>query len=853
MYLNIFYERQTDENEYAPGNIHIWDDGFGYKKIPSVRYAYKLDPAGDYKTLYQQSCKKVRRWSKEDEENGKIFESDITPEMRYLVDNYSEYDTPSKSHIELFFDIEVDSANGLPDIQNPENAITAISYYDKITKTYTALILDTSGDIEDTEYETIDGEWIKIHSFHSEEDLLEHFMDAYIEMHPTIVTGWNIDGFDIPYLYNRLRILFGNEYANKLSPIGIVNWNKFRQRYFIAGVSCLDYMALYKNKTFSPGERISYSLDSIGRLEVNMGKIKYDGTLDKLYREDKQKFIEYNVHDVRIVVKIDEKKKFIDLAKGVCHKGHVPFEDVYFPSRYLDGAILTYLKNKELVAPNRPKSEHDFEDGEDKFSGAYVKDPIPGKYKWVVDLDAQSLYPSIIMSLNISPETKVSKVVGWNNQDFITNKDTDRIYEIDLGEKVLKLDHDKMKKFLNESNLSISSNGVLYELKNEGIVPEILSKWFDERVEYKNLMKKYGREKNTEKYEYYYMRQYIQKIILNSLYGVLGLPTFRYYDLDNAEAVTTTGVDLIKFAQKVINMFFEKELNDKKDYIIYTDTDSCFFSVEPLVDKRHPNTDKSDLLLMGSYILPITKDIQDYVNKSMNHFSTSLLNINTHRFYFKQELISKSAFWTTKKRYALFITNKEGIPVDELEIKGLDVIRTSFPKVFREFMIQILKDILNDVDKLIIDEKIIHLQKSLITYNISEISRPTGVKNITKYTKNRTSPFSPTEKGTPVHAKAAIYYNDFIEYYGLQRQYAKIMNGEKIKWIYLKENPFKVSELAFRDNGEDPKEVLDYLNKYTDYKKIFESELVQKITDFYTALSWGNIPTNINANASKFF
>lgn len=851
MYLNVFYERPKEDEEYTPGNICIWDDGLGFKRIPFVRYAFKLDPNGEFKTLYGQSCRKVRRWSKQDEEDGKIYESDITPEMRYLVDNYYEFETPSKSHIEMFIDIEVDASNGLPNIEVPENEITAISYFDRIGKIYTAFVLDHSGEIEDTEYEDINGDKIKVSSFKTEEDLLQNFLSSYLEVKPTIITGWNIDNFDIPYLYNRLRVVFGDEYANQLSPIEKITWNKFRERYFIAGVSCLDYMSLYQK--LSQGERISYSLDAIGKLEVGMGKIKYDGSLDRLFKEDKQKFIEYNVHDVRIVVKLDEKLKFIDLTKGVCHKGHVPLEDIYFPSRYLDGAMLTYMKNKGLIAPNRPNRDHKFDNNGDKFSGAYVKEPIPGKYRWVVDLDAASLYPSIIMSLNISPETKVTKVPNWNNQDFISKKDIDITYKVDLIEKVVNLDHDKMEKFLEQTGFSISSNGVLYDMKTPGIIPEILSKWFDERLEYKSLMKKYGKEKNQEKFEYYYMRQYIQKIILNSFYGVLGLPTFRYYDLDNAEAVTTTGVDLIKFAQKVINMYFAKELNDEKDYIIYVDTDSCFFSVEPLVDKRFPNIDKSDAIEMSTSILSITKDVQNYVNKSMDHFSKKLLHINKHRFYLKQELISSAGFWTTKKRYALNIINKEGIPADELEVKGLDVVRTSFPRVFRDFMTEILKDILSDAEKSTIDEKVINLKKSLILYELCDVARPTGVKEISKYWNGINDPFSPPPKGTPVHVKAAINYNDYLKLYGLNKKHAKISDGEKIKWVYLKDNPLNISEMAFRDNGEDPEDLLQFIRKHIDHEKIFESELVEKLKDFYTALNWGQIPTNVNENASKFF
>jgi DNA polymerase elongation subunit (family B) len=807
--------------------------------------------------MYGQPCKKVRRWSKSDEESGLIYEGDIMPEMRYLVDNYTEYESIPQSHVEMFIDIEVDATNGLPNIRQADNKITAIAYYDKVSKEYIALILDESNEIGNQDYDSMHGEKIHVFSFSDEQTLLEKFMDDFIKMRPTILTGWNIDNFDVPYLYNRMSKLFGSPFADQLSPVNIVHWNDRRSRYFIAGVSCLDYMQLYKK--LRAGERISYSLDSIGQLEVKMGKIKYDGTLDKLYREDKEKFIEYNVHDVRIVVAIDEKLKFIELAKGVCHKGHVPYEDIYFSSRWLDGAMLTYMKLRGQAAPNRPAYEqhHEEEDGDDDdaptFSGAYVKEPIPGKYEWVVDLDAQSLYPSIIMTLNISPETKVTKVEGWNNLEFKNN--TPAQYKIDLVDKILTLDNEKMRKFLTETGFTIASNGVLYDLKTPGIIPEILSKWFDERLEYKALMKKYGKENDKEKYNYYYMRQYIQKIILNSFYGVLGLPSFRFYDIDNASAVTTTGVDLIKFTQKVINFYYAQELGEQKDYVIYIDTDSCFFSVKPIVLKRFPDLDWTDTNAVSSAILSVTKDVQEFVNKKMDYLAQNFLNVfHKHRFYLKQELVAKAGFWTTKKRYALSIVNKEGMPVDELEVKGLDVVRTSFPKVFKDFMIQMLKDILGDVPKEEIDAKILDLKSKMWSYTISDLARPTGVKHISKFWTGKEQVFHGTGKGAPAHVKAAINYNDFIRYNHLERKYALINNGEKIKWVYLKDlNPLKLDGLAFRDNGEDPPEVLEYINKYIDLEKVFEKELVHKLTDFYDALKWGVIPTNVSPNFSKFF
>ena len=289
------------------------------------------------------------------------------------------------------------------------------------------------------------------------------------------------------------------------------------------------------------------------------------------------------------------------------------------------------------------------------------------------------------------------------------------------------------------------------------------------------------------------------------------------------------------------------------DSVIYIDTDSCFFSIEPNVRKRFPNLDWTDSLNVSACILSVTKDIQNFTNKKMDYFAKQFLNLSTHKFYMKQELIADSAFWTAKKRYALNVINKEGLPVNEMEVKGLDVIRTSFPKVFREFMTEILKDILSNVDKTIIDDKITKIKSQLETYTISDLARPTGVKDISKHYSGKDQIFNTNLKSVPVHVKAAIAHNDLIRYNQLENNYALISDGEKVKWLYLKNNPYKLESMAFRDNGEDPVEVLEYITKYINLDKVYESELVGKLEDFYRALQWGALPTDINDNFSKFF
>ena len=410
-----------------------------------------------------------------------------------------------------------------------------------------------------------------IESFESEFDLLQRFYLKYLDWKPTIITGWNSDTFDMPYLYNRACKIVGSVIANLISPIREVKWNKHRKRYMFAGVSCLDYLALYKLFTYT--QLSSYRLDAVAEHELSEKKVEYTGTLNDLYENNIDKFVEYNIHDVRLVKRLHDKLDFIDMARGVCHVGHVPYEDVYFSSRYLEGAILVYLKNLGVVAPNKPPRVEKLNG--DKFAGAYVQPPQRGKHDWVFDLDITSMYPSVIMSLNISPETKMGKIIGWDAEEYI--RGDKKTYTLKNDDKEMgKLTETELKDFLDNNKVSVSSNGVMYRSDKKGLIPALLEKWFDTRVEYRKLMKKFGDAGDNEKYTYFKSRQLIQKVVLNSLYGVLGLPVFRFYDLDNAEATTLTGQELIKFTRKIGNHFYNKELGDTKDYCIYIDTDSVF-------------------------------------------------------------------------------------------------------------------------------------------------------------------------------------------------------------------------------------------------------------------------------------
>jgi len=818
--------------------VHIWDDEKGYYAIPYKRYAYVRDRNGSHVSLYGDKLRKVFKF---DAETPNLFESDVPPETRVLVDQYTDSEELSANHNIMMIDIEVEVTEGFPMPEDANNKITSIAVYDSNSDKYYAFVLDEKAKLTLQSKDNV-----VIESFDTEFSLLQRFLVKYLEFKPTIITGWNIDTFDMPYLYNRICKVAGKNVGDMLSPIQIVQWNKHRKRYLFAGVSCLDYLGLYKLFTYT--QLSSYRLDAVAEHELSENKIEYTGTLNDLYENNIDKFVEYNIHDVRLVKRMHDKLDFIDMARGVCHVGHVPYEDVYFSSRYLEGAILVYLKNLGVVAPNKP-SKPNMSSG-DKFAGAYVQSPQRGKHDWVFDLDITSMYPSVIMSLNISPETKIGKLSGWDAEEFL--KGTPKTYTLESNEKEMgKLTETELKDFFDKNEVSVSSNGVLYRSDKQGLIPALLAKWFDTRVEYRKLMKKFGDAGDNEKYTYFKSRQLIQKVVLNSLYGVLGLPVFRFYDLDNAEATTLTGQELIKFTKKIGNHFYNKELGNDKDYCIYIDTDSVFYSALPLVKKRFPTMDFDSETMMSKRILDVADEMQVFLNKSYDYFAKNFLNLDKHRFEIKQELIAKSGLFIVKKRYGMKIINDNGVKVNKLHVKGLDLVRSNFPKAMGKLLKDVLEDILATVPKDKIDERIINFKESMKLVDFDKIAMPTGVKNLKKYSAGKNGNFTQFAKGAPAHVKAAITYNNLLDHFGVGGKYEKISNSEKIRWVYLKQNELGLESCGYK-GYEDPPQIIDFVKRNINYKKMYAQMLEKKIMMFYDTLKWDE-PVNKKTSIERFF
>jgi DNA polymerase elongation subunit (family B) len=863
MYKNVYVSSRT---EYQESLVYVWDDSIeengGLVTAPyrEFSYGYRKDIHGVFTSMFGEKLAKVKnpRWG----EPG-LYESDLPRETRVLTDLYLDSDLPSTGHKVRCIDIETDSEGGYGDPMQGDKAITSISHYDYATDTRAVYILDTAGHLE----ASVEGNTTVL-PFKTESELLDAYMAYHTANYPTIVTGWNTDGYDIPYLFNRLKRVKGEYVANSLSPVGIVEWNKYKGRYIIAGVSSLDYLQLYKKFTYS--QKPSYRLDAIAKDEVGRGKTEYEGNLDMLFKSDIKLFIAYNLNDVDLVVDIDKKMKLIELVRFICHIGHVPYEDCYASSKFIEGTIITYLHRKGLIAPNKPEGGKEAFDAlkeEVGFDGAYVKPPFPGLYEWVYSLDLQSLYPSIIMSLNISPDTKSGKVFEFSVDDF-ANK-VDRKYEVQFKGGNGVFTRDQLKTFLTEHEYIVSSNGILYSSKRTGIIPEILDTWFKERVEYKNLMKKYVKEGDAEKADFYDRRQHVQKILLNSIYGVLGLPIFRFYDLDNALAVTATGQDVIKTTAKYVNHQYKvkgaapktetwceqyhdillhddpkAEASNPTDHCIYIDTDSVYFSAMPVMQGDDPK----------AFTITLARDMEAGVNKFYDAMARNLFNCQSHRFVIKGESVMQTGFWVAKKRYVMYKvydleTNKD---MEKISAKGLDVVRSSFPKRFGALMNDVLGAILKKKTKKELDDIILTFRKALKDVPYIEIVRNIGISNISKHEDKKEERLNVFPSGAPAHVKAAITYNRLLKRMGLDKKHAPIKSGDKIKWTPLRMNPFRIETLAFK-TYDDPQEIMDLVTEYIDHDALFEAELAKKLQNFYDAMNWGLIPTKVNQAAAKFF
>ena len=858
---------QAIHYDFRNKTCHLRDDKQGWMSFEYYPTYYKLDPDGKYETLDGKRVSPTQKCDKNDPLT--YYEIDIPMETRVLVDAYKDLDEAPQYHNTVFIDIECEIGGALTTdyIKSAPMKITSIALYDVTLKKYYCLVLDEKKQLNDIKEDNKE-----IISCAKEFDLLSKFISIWLDSDPTIISGWNSEFFDIPYLYHRICRVLGEEKAKELSPLGIVSTQDFFNKKAqtnesvvnIAGVNHLDYMLLHKKYIMK--QESSYKLGDIGEKYVKLGKIEYEGSLDKLFKDDVLKFIEYNLRDVEILIELDKKLQFIDLTVNICHLCHVPYENIYYSTALNEGAILTYLKRKDIVSPNKPTTYNPaLKEANEEYAGGYLKDPEPGLYEWVSDLDFTSLYPSIIRNLNMGIETLVGRIQNRNKYDNQWGlgdlKAMDGEEEIPI-EKVtpdrrVKLTYIKVKNLIDliENNkLIISANGTLFRKDKSSIIVEILNDWFDKRKQYKDLMKTAFKAGDTAKGEYYNRLQHTFKIKLNDVYGVFAQNGWRYSDgnLFISKAITLTGQRLDQESINFVNREISTELGVEKDYVITADTDSLFFELKDLILKRKPDININNREEVVPVALEITKDYQDKTKPFLQNLCKDLFNIDNEYFELKQEVVLERGYFAGKRRYAQFIVNKEGVPTEELDIKGMDVMKSNMNPLYRKFGEGILLDIMYGKTKNEIDKKIIDFKKSLDVVPIKSIAKPTGVRNIKKYIASPPQSgqiFSKLELKCPINTKAAIWYNDLLRFKKLDKKYSCFTEGDKMYYIQLKDNPYKIEVIGF--TGNDPEFITDFIIKFIDKEEGFNSTLLNKLQGIYSDLKW-SFPS-LNAYVNKFF
>ena len=569
-YKTCYAQPQKDSNNYR---IHLWDDE-GYKTLtwnyPAYEECDDIDADRNIRGLRHESLRKVTKWNKE---NPKLHFHDIKPYQRFLIDRYGTNDEPSTSHKEIFFDIEIEMGGALTEdyIRSAPKPVTSIAWWYKQKDEWVILILDKKDEIQLTQEENR-----KIVPVKTEQELLMKFLEMLRTINPDILVGYNSDYFDIPYLYYRMCNVFDKETAGMLSPIGWVRdesqWSDHRW-LDIAGLESLDYMKLHKKFSFK--DEPSYKLDALGKKYANLEKIEYEGSLDRLFREDKQKFIAYNFRDVEILKALDEKFQYLPLTKNLAHKGKIRYSDVYKNSLIHDGAISAYLLSQGIIPPSRDRNPIT----KKNYAGGYLFCPQAGLFNYMFDEDLTSLYPSIIMSLNIGKETLVGRILMPDERVVVENKE---IFNCRYGLNDLKnMDPDKdlmvqnakrkttnmkVKDIINlieSSSLSVSANGVMYRTDFDSVLKTILAKWFEERVIYKNKMKQSYKSGNKADGEKFHLMQHTMKILLNSLYGATALGSFRYGNVILSESITLSGQRIIQESAFFANTHMNKVLRNE--------------------------------------------------------------------------------------------------------------------------------------------------------------------------------------------------------------------------------------------------------------------------------------------------
>ena len=704
-------------------------------------------------------------------------------------------------------DIEVQCDNGFPSVEEAAEEMLSITVKDLVTKKFFVWAV--------REFDVPDG--IEANIFWSEKEMLCHFLEWWTLNTPDILTGWNVNLYDVPYIARRVNRVLGSKWMRSLSP-----WNRANERevyvqgrknyaYDLSGINILDYLDLYRKFTYSNQE--SYRLDHIAFVELGQRKLdhsEYENFKD-FYTRDWQKFIEYNIQDVELIDRLEDKMKLLELAITMSYDAKANFEDVYSQVRMWDTMIYNYLTDRSVVVPAKKGAKKD-----EKYAGAYVKEPIPGKYDWVVSFDLNSLYPHLIMQYNISPET----LLGTRHPSATVDGLLNRTVRID-------------------GDFAVCANGAQYRKDIRGFLPEMMEKIYNERTIYKKKMLQAKRDyevnptpKLQRDISKFNNIQMARKIQLNSAYGAIGNQYFRYYNLSNAEAITLSGQVSIRWIENKMNQYLNKLLKtEEEDYVIASDTDSIYLNLGPLVETVYKGREKTDKSVVSFLNKVCDLEFEKYIESSYQELAT-YVNAYDQKMIMKRENIANKGIWTAKKRYILNVWDSEGVRYEKpkLKIMGLEAVKSSTPSACRNKIKECLNVIMNE-DEASAQRFIKDFRDNFSELPVEDISFPRGCNGINKWA----NPSAIYSKSTPIHVRGALLYNHYNKKNKLTHKYPLIQDGEKIKFVYLK-TPNKIGENVISYLNTFPREL--GLDKSVDYDLQFEKSFLDPIKVILDKIGW---------------
>ena len=772
-----------------------------------------------YKTLQGQSLKPMRfnsiadarKFKKEVEtQNSPIYGLDRF-HYQYIGQEYPDRIDWSRDYIKIFtLDIETTCEDGFPDVENPTEELLCITIKNQSNKQ-----IITWG-VGDFYHDRDDVTYVKCKT---ENELLMQFMMFWTKNYPDVITGWNTKFFDLPYLMNRIRLLHGDKVINKLSPWKLIEREEIEVRgkpqtiYDLYGIVMLDYLDLYRQ--YIPQKPESYKLDHIGEIELgeNKNENPYE-TFKEFYEKDFQKFVDYNIQDVEIVDKLEDKLRLIDLALTIAYESKVNYNDIFSQVRLWDTLIANHLMSKKICVPPREDQVK-----ETKYVGAYVKEPRPGLYKWVVSFDINSLYPHIIIQYNISPE----KIIGVKSSGV----SVDRMLE---GRTPLE--------YLETDGACITPNGALFKTDGQGFLPEMMETMYKERVIFKNKMLDAKKRKEKTKDESiekeisrYHNIQWARKIALNSAYGAIGNQYFRYYDVRQASGITTAGQFIIRFIENKMNEYLNgvMQTQGKTDYVVASDTDSIYVVLDKLVEKTCQG--KTDDQIVNFLSKVCDNKLEPYIEKCFDDLSR-YTNAYKNAMVMKREVISNKAIWVAKKRYMMNVLDEEGVRLSKpkLKIMGIEAVKSSTPQVCRGKIKEAINIVMTKDEKSLQDF-IKEFKQEYFKLSAEQVSFPRSCNNLKKYRSSKDIFI----KGSPIQVKGALIYNYNIKKMGLQNKYPYIQEGDKIKFVkLLEQNPFRFDVISYVTKL--PPEFK--LQNCIDYEVQFQKTFLDPMRFILEAIGW---------------